>query len=578
MSRRDRLRAEAPALTVLAALLAVGLVLRVLHNDYGLPYVYYADEGSHFTNRAVGMLGGDANPHYFQNPSGFTYLVHVALRLAFGHGNPFGGFDHVIAAYGEHPTRIYQVARTVAALVCLVGVAGVYFVGRALWDRRTGLVAAAVLCFSFLIVAYSRIAVTDVGTLLPVALALWCAVRLHERGGWRWAAGAGAAVGLAIGFKYTAGLVILSPLLALALRARADWKAAALGLGALLGCLLVVFFVTTPYFFLDFSTAWHQLRYQADLAGGLSKYGQEHDNGLLYYAGSLTWGLGWVPLAAAIAGAVLLLRRDRARAALLVIFPLALFIYLATQSRYFGRWFLPAYPAFALLAAYGTVQGLSALLAVRRLGPRLAPAALVAAVVVLVWQAVAADTRSMAVLGHADTRQVARTWLVNNMPSSLRIVIEPAVPARYYWRLTPKGEHVPKAKQFVRGFLRDISETRIEYGRTLSPAVLDSYRKHGYCLVMTMSLIRGRTENARNPRALAYYRALEAQSTRVFSVSPWRFGADEQAFNFDLSYNYYSPAYVRPGPKIDIYRLDDCTQGFGQIEAGAGTPQGAGPA
>lgn len=594
MPRRERLRAEGPALALLLLVLAVGLFLRVHNNDYGLPFVYYADEGSHFTNRAVGMLGGDANPHYFQNPSAFTYLVHAALRVYFGHGWPFADYQRVIDAYGDNPTRIYEIGRTMAALVCTVGVAGLYFVGRALWSRTIGLVCAAVLCFAFLSVAYSRIAVTDVGTLLPVALAIWCAVRIHERGGLGWYAGAGAAVGLAIGFKYTAGLVVLSPLLAVALgwhrrrqpghRPPADaagppsgagsaTREALLGLALLVVVAVAVFFVTTPYFFLDFATAEHQLRHQADLAGGLAKYGQEHDNGFVYYAWSLTWGLGWVPLVAALGGLVLLVRDGaRARAALLAIFPLALFVYLATQQRYFGRWFLPAYPAFALLAGFGAVRAVAL---VKRIGPQLAPAAIAVVAVVLVWQAVAADFRSMAVLGHTDTREVARDWLVAHESQSLRIVIEPAVPARYYWRYYANGAPMVHRKQFVRGFIRDISETRIEYGRTLAPEVIDRYRKNGYCLVMTMSLIRGRSVNARNPQALAYYDRLERESTRIFTVSPFRFNAGSDRFNFDLSYNYYSPAYLRPGPQIDIYRLKDCTQGYGQVEEGVGTPKAA---
>src|SRR5437763_913332 len=43
-----RLRAAAsPVYLALLLILAVGLVLRVLHNTYGLPYVYNIDEGSH---------------------------------------------------------------------------------------------------------------------------------------------------------------------------------------------------------------------------------------------------------------------------------------------------------------------------------------------------------------------------------------------------------------------------------------------------------------------------------------------------------------------------------------------------
>src|SRR5205085_7545113 len=111
---RRRVRAAAsPAYLVLLLLLVVGLVLRVKNNGYGLPYVYNVDEGSHFTARAVGMLGGDWNPHYFQNPSAFTYLAHFALRFHLGKG--------AVDTFKLNPTTIYETTRAVAAVLCVVG-------------------------------------------------------------------------------------------------------------------------------------------------------------------------------------------------------------------------------------------------------------------------------------------------------------------------------------------------------------------------------------------------------------------------------------------------------------------------
>ena len=213
---KSLLREEGPSLSVLGLILLVGLVLRVVHNDHGLPYVYYVDEGSHFTKRAIETFR-DANPGYFQNPSGYTYLLYLVYRaIAVG----MGGSADVVAAYRANATWVFEVSRGLAAVLCLAGVAGVYAVGRSLWDRRTGLVAAAVLCFAFLPVAFSRLALTDVGALLPVALCLLCSVRLAETGRLRWCAWAGAAVGAAVGFKYTAGLVVLVPLTGAGLRGR----------------------------------------------------------------------------------------------------------------------------------------------------------------------------------------------------------------------------------------------------------------------------------------------------------------------------------------------------------------------
>src|SRR5689334_12086828 len=139
--RRAVRAATNPAFITLIVLLAVGFVLRVHNNGYGLPYVYNVDEGSHFTARAVGMLGGDWNPHYFQNPSAFTYLAHIALQLRFGHA--------AIDAFKLDPTSIYETTRAVAALLCALGIVAIFWAGRRLWNTGVALAAAALMTFAF---------------------------------------------------------------------------------------------------------------------------------------------------------------------------------------------------------------------------------------------------------------------------------------------------------------------------------------------------------------------------------------------------------------------------------------------
>src|SRR3954447_20769432 len=119
--RRGLRAAASPAYLALLVLVVAGFVLRVVNNDYGLPYVYNVDEGSHFTARAVSMLGGDWNPHYFQNPSAFTYLAHFALAARFGH--------RAIDEFKLDPTGIYTTTRTVAAVLCMLGVVAVFWAG-----------------------------------------------------------------------------------------------------------------------------------------------------------------------------------------------------------------------------------------------------------------------------------------------------------------------------------------------------------------------------------------------------------------------------------------------------------------
>jgi hypothetical protein len=585
---------------ILALILVAGFALRIWNIDYGLPFVYSIDEGSHFANRAVQMFWQDFDPGYYQNPAAYTYVLYALLRVIYG---PLGfifdlPYGNVTEQFEQDPTEIWVAARTLAALLCMIGVAATYWAARRLWGVREGLVAAAVLSFAFLPVAYSRVAVTDVGALMGVALALmWC-VRAAEDGRTRDYALAGAAAGLAISFKYTAGLVLLPLGIAALRRLRPDGPRALGGL-ALGGSLSALVFVAlNPYLFGSLDQWWTDLRDQADVAANERKPGQE-SGGLSYYLDSLTWGLGWAGLAAALLGAVLVLRRDLWRGLILIALPLALLVYLATQSRYFGRWLLPAYPALAMLAAVGVAQAadFARNLLERRQGPRfgarrpaLAGGLVVAAITLIVLaQPLAADVRSAIVLGREDTLSQARSWLSEKFPPELRVSIEPAVPGRWY-RSNPDGR-IPSwlarcerrddwteagwsyageggrrvCARFKPGlFARPDGGVRASaYQAVLSPDVIDDYRLYGYCLVMTVNTVRERALETGDPGARAYYERLDRESTVMREFSPYDDGAEPVPFSFDLSYNYYPPAYERPGPTVRIHRLDNCRQAYG---------------
>src|SRR3954452_16125388 len=221
---RTRLAFRRVQRVLLGLILVAGFALRVWHNDYGLPFVYSIDEASHFTSRAVEMFWQDLDPGYYQNPATYTYIVFGTLRVLYGplgflFGLPYG---NVTTQFDKDPAQIWIIARTLAAVLCTAGVAATYAAARRLWGTREGLVAAAVMAFAFLPVAYSRVAVTDVGALMGVALALMWSARAADEGRTLDFVLAGAAAGLAIAFKYTAGLVLLPLAIAAVARLRVD--------------------------------------------------------------------------------------------------------------------------------------------------------------------------------------------------------------------------------------------------------------------------------------------------------------------------------------------------------------------
>jgi len=542
-----------------ALLLVAAFLLRIWGIKQGLPYAYNADENAHFVPKAIALFDHGWNPHYFVNPPAYTYVLHLLFDIW------FGGRAGVSHAYATNQTEVFIVARVAAAVLGTVAVGLLYLVGARMFDRRIGLLAAGLLAVAFLPVFYSHLALNDVPTLAPICLSLWGTARILRGGGLGSYALAGAGLGLACATKYTGGVVLL-PLLA---------AAAAQGRRALPGLLLagalsiLAFFVANPYAFIDHG-AFHQgLRHQSQAADdALGKLGLTQTNGPEYYLWTFTWGLGWIPAIAALAGAVVLALRDRPAFFVLAPAPVLFVIFMGTQSRYFGRWLLPVFPIVCVLAAYVVIRAADAL-GERR--PALRPTLYALGAVLLCGQALLYSLHLGQVLSRPDTRNLARAWMVSNVKAHSRIVVEPVVPDAWAQDLghpyagTANGDRWSK---FPTSRTNVAHDGRLVYGageivniedyeRELQPGLIDLYEQKGYCYVVSGSTQRGRAEAQPDkvPKAIAYYDELERRADKVAEFSPYRSGHGPVAFNFDWSFDFYPLAYRRPGPVMTIYRL-----------------------
>jgi 4-amino-4-deoxy-L-arabinose transferase-like glycosyltransferase len=538
-----------------AALVLAALGLRLWGFRHGLPYVYNADENAHFVAGAIGMFGHTYNPNYFINPPAFTYLLHAAFQLG------FGGRAGVSRSYAADPSDVFALARALSAVCGAIAVGLLAWAGARLFDRRTGLVAAAVLAVAFLPVHYSHLALNDVPTLAPLCLSLAGIGGVFARGRLVDYALAGAGLGLACATKYTGGVVLL-PLLAAAAVGPGQTLGRRAGGLVLTGVLaLAAFLVANPFALLDYDAFRDGLSEQsAASSDGGGKLGLTAPNGILYYLGTATWGLGWLPAVAALGGAVALAVRDWRRALVLVPALVLFLLFMGTQDRYFARWLLPVYPLAALLAAYGA---LLALAWIRRpaLAAGLAGALLCAQGLVFV-------VHNDVVLSRADTRQLARDWMVKNVPAGTRVVIEPVMPDS--WASDPGRALRGTTGNGARWAKWPTSRSRInpdgtlrkgglgplvkleDYERTLFPQLVGQYAARGYCTVLTGSTQFGRAlaEPEDVPRAIRYYDELKRRGRVVFSAPQ-----PTKTFSFDFSFNAYPLAFDRPGPEIVIYRL-----------------------
>jgi hypothetical protein len=549
-----------PGLLALVGILAGALALRLHGLEHGLPFIYHSDESQHFTEYAVEMFDGDMNPGYFQNPATLTYLVYFALAVQ--------GFDNIATQYLVDPSDIYETARLVTVALAILGVVAVYAAGRRLWGTFEGLVAAAVIAFAFLPVAYSRYAVTDAGVLLGVAVTACGIVTIRDRGATRDYVIAGLGLGLTVAFKYTAGLILAPLLVAAVLHARRVGLLRVAALTALAGVLaLAVFAITNPYFLLDLDEALDELRAQS-YAASQEKPGQVQENPYWFYAKTLTWGLGWGALVAAVVGFVWELRRDRTRALLLALFPLLLVVYLGLDAeRYFARWLMPAYPIFALFAGVA-IAGIARSMSSRRAVQAVAVAALA---LVAMAQPIILNIKSGSVMRKDDTRELARNYMLAELPSGTRVVVD-NVAIRHPYDVPLLGiEPRPGEPEFVYGFDAPPKQDNVyppdpvraeRFLRDLSPARIDRYRADGFCVVVTMSWFRERAEIGGLDDAVAYYDRLDRESRVLFRANPFDDPDDGERFDFDQTHLYWSTKYERTGPEVEIRRLDNCENGI----------------
>jgi hypothetical protein len=551
----------------LAGVLLGALALRLWGIRHGLPFSYNIDEDRHFVPVAVRFFGDGLNPGYFLNPPGYTELLYAIFAVW------LGGRAAVEHAYASDPSEVFLIARVTVALLGTVAVWLLHMVGARLFDRRVGLLAAALGAVAFLPVFYGHLALNDVPAMAPATLALLGAALVLRAGGTRAALLGGAGAGLAAGTKYTAGIVLLPLLTAILVSARDRreplLRALVAPAAAACAAALAGFLLANPYALLDFDAFHAGVARQRTLASGeeLSKLGLTQRNGIVYYLWSLTWGLGWIPALAALGGAIRLLLRDRRLALVLLPAPLLYVVFMGLQERYFGRWLLPVLPIVALLAAYG---GMALARALAARAPRLALPATALVVAALPAQALVHSLHVDRVLSHPDTRGSARTWLLANVPAGSKVVIEPFVPARWLTNETaparPRWRLWDTTRADVDDFGRPLGgrgrvRTRFvkvdKYERTLRPALLDAYVAQGYCWVVTGSsqFARAFAQPDEVPQAIAYYAALDRRGEVAARFSPYRDGAEPPPFNFDWSFDWYPLAYARPGPLIVVHRL-----------------------
>lgn len=354
---------------------------------------------------------------------------------------------------------VQLVGRSVSAVADLMTIVFIFLIGRRLYNRWIGLLAAALYTFAVLPIQLSHFWTMDAFTNLPVVIAFWLAVRVLDDGGWRNYVGFGLAFGAAVGCRINvvplAGVLVLAAILRVlpvtqvgySIRKREETiKREFLGLVAGGVVSLLTFRIVQPYAFagpsffgiLPNPSWWSQMQEVQRQVSGQVDFPPNHQwTGRIPYLFSwqnmVLWGMG-VPLGLAgwlgWAWAGLQTLRGRAtwkRHLLPVVWILVYFGWQGGGWVMSMRYYMPIYPFLILLAAWALVT--LAVRAQRAVQDRARAAGLRRALAIGLLGGVTLFTLVWAfAFTRIYTRQLTRVqasqWVLQNIPADYSLEIQ----------------------------------------------------------------------------------------------------------------------------------------------------------
>ena len=340
---------------MLALIIGAAFFLRFPSIWFGYPLPVHPDEPIIVTTALNIVRTGDLNPHNFLYPS-FNIYLHAFLYkiVMFSSHLVTGALPHSVL-----DIDYYVCSRALNVLLSTLTVFVVYATAKRLFDVTTGIVAACFIAISPLHLTNSYYATVDTATALWPALSCLMAVVIYSNSSrTRYYILGGIFTGLAIGSKYTAFPALLPLLVADYVQARSQGRFFTKNVYAILFSAPAAFLATTPYSLLDYPAFFQALVHQRQ-EYSISHPGFESVTGisLAPYSDYLfAEGYGRIPTALAIAGALTLGTKCRAKGAILLSFPVTIFLFLGMYKVFFPRNAVPLIPFLAIFSGYAVTR------------------------------------------------------------------------------------------------------------------------------------------------------------------------------------------------------------------------------
>ena len=405
----------------LLIIIFLAFIIRLWGINYDLPeinrYLFETDEQQILTI-AMGFGMGDFNPHSFQHPGMYYYLLFFLFAIFYLVGK-LAGFSSSPADFANlffnHRTGFYLIGRGTNVIFGVLSVYLIYKIGRKMFGPKTGLLSALFLAVMPLHVLLSHTIKPDILATLFFLLSLYYALDIAAKGTIAAYIKASMFAGLAFGTRYPIGVILITVFVAhFTYKAKKALSLDGLKMTVLIfGVFLTSFFVVSPYNFI----AWREFIQQTrQVAIVCSTQGYKYDWAVRHIINFMRENeFGVILTLLSISGIFLaLMKRSRYD---LILSSAWVFTYIFFC---FPKWLivppqylLPLFPVWILLGARFLAEALDKL--------NLSKTGRFLLVVLFFWPPFLASLKGDIAFSAETSAQRAKEWVEVNLPEKSRI-------------------------------------------------------------------------------------------------------------------------------------------------------------
>ena len=565
---------------LLLAICALALGLRLLALGYGLPATYNPDE-TPILNRALAFAKGDLNPPNFLYPSLYFYALFGWEVLFFVAGRVMGLYhsvDDFQREFFTDPSRLFLAGRALTTAFGVATVPALYAFGRRLYNRTTGLTAAAFLAVAPVAVRDAHYVKLDVPVALFVVLTHVVLAAIVTNPGVAarprsWGL-AGLFAGLTVSTHYYAAFIVLPIAAAAAIEGSRThrWADAARMLTIAAVATLAGFVIGTPFFFVEPHTALRDIVAVREIdidravesTGAFTSFARYAD--ILFRD-----AVGWPVCLLAAVGFVWAVVADWRRGLILGTFTAAFLVFVSNtvpMSRYLNV----IIPLIGLAAAFTIVR------ICRAFGAR-ASAASAGLTVLAMTPGLVMSVKTDLFFRQEDTRTIAREYIETHVPSGASLLVQPySAPVRrshdalveaLRTNLGSEKQASVKFRLMLATPVASPSYRLIYLGDGgedpdkiyVSPKAFDSSTGLGPLRKLGVRYVILKQNNVPNPALAGIEAALAREGRRIATFTPYRADAtnSDRAAVPPYLHNTAArihPALERPGPGLEIWDIE----------------------